>query len=189
MSDDRNGAAGDRSPAASHSADPFDRSAPPLFSARLWPHRSMTPRGYRWFMATLAAGLAVPLLGVWGTPVALFLAPFLLGALGLVWLALRASYRSARVTEEIRIWPDLVAVRRREPHGRLLRWAANPYWVRLQLTDTPSVERYLTLRGSGRTIELGAFLTPEERVTLAADLRAALLRAASLGGPGAGDPA
>ncbi|MFN3614321.1 MAG: DUF2244 domain-containing protein, partial [Rubrimonas sp.] len=135
----------------------------PLFSVSLWPHRSMPRRGFRWFMGLLAAGLSIPLIAVWGTPVALFLTPFLLGALALVWVMIEANYRAGRLVEELRLWPDAIAVERREPRGRVLRWAANPYWVTVAVRDTPTVEKYLTLAGGGRTIELGAFLTPEER--------------------------
>jgi len=45
------------------------------------------------------------------------------------------------------------------------------------VADTPRIPRYLTLRGGGRTIELGAFLTAEEREALAAEIDAALRRA------------
>lgn len=159
--------------------DPFGRSDPPLYAVDLWPHRSMTRSGFRWFMVALAAGLAIPLAAVWGTPVAPFLTPFLIAALVMAWLALRASNRSGRLVERLRLWPDAVAVERRDPRGRVLRWAANPYWVTVALTDTPAVASYLTLKGAGRTIELGAFLTPEERVRLAAELRSALARAAA----------
>lgn len=164
--------AGERSP-----ADPFLRADPPLYAVALWPHRSMTRAGFRGFLAALAGGLAIPLLAVWGTPVAWFLAPFLLGALALVWSLVRVNDRARRLTEELRLWPDEIAVERREPGGRVLRWRANPYWVRLALTDTPRTPRYLTLSGGGRTIELGAFLTPQEREALAASLGDALGRA------------
>jgi uncharacterized membrane protein len=164
--------AGDASP-----ADPFLRTDPPLYAVTLWPHRSMTRAGFRGFMAALAGGLCIPLVASWGTPVAWFLAPFLLASLALVWAFLRLNDRARRLTEELRLWPDLIAVERREPGGRVLRWRANPFWVRLDVRDTPSVPRYLTLAGGGRTIELGAFLTPDEREALAAALRAALGRA------------
>lgn len=182
VTEDETDAAGGRPPAVASGADPFARTDPPLHAVRVWPHRSMSRRGHRWFLGLLAAGLAIPVLGVWGTPVAWFLSPFLLGALGLAWLALAASMRAGRLVEEVRVWPDLIAVERREPGGRVRRWSANPYWVRLELTDTPTMARYLTLGGGGgRTIELGAFLTPEERVALADDLRDALRRAVAAG--------
>ena len=56
------------------------------------------------------------------------------------------------------------------------RWHANPFWVRLRLLDDARVEKYLTLQGNGREIELGAFLSPGERETLYDALRAALAR-------------
>lgn len=177
MSDSDNTAAGGEIPAVFNGLDPFGRSDPPLFTVSLWPHRSMTRRGFRWFLGLLAAGLSIPLVSVWGTPVALFLTPFLLAALAFAWVMIELNYRAGRLVEELRIWPDAIAVERREPRGRVLRWAANPYWVTVGLNDTPTIEKYLTLTGGGRTIELGAFLTPEERVDLAGGLRDALRRA------------
>ena len=46
----------------------------------------------------------------------------------------------------------------------------------MRLRDTPRVEKYLTLRGNGREIELGAFLTPGERAALYREIRDALAR-------------
>jgi uncharacterized membrane protein len=183
MADTPADAAGDASPAARvpgalpPGADPFARADAPLYAVTLWPHRSLTQRGLWRVLGLLAAGLALPLLSVWGTPVAWALSPFLLGALALLWWALSRNLREGRLRETLRLWPDAIAVERREPRGAVRRWAANPHWVAVEVADTPTVPRYLTLRGAGRTIELGAFLAPEERERLAADLRAALGRA------------
>jgi uncharacterized membrane protein len=38
------------------------------------------------------------------------------------------------------------------------------------------VENYLTLRGAGREVEIGRFLTPEERVSLHEELELALAK-------------
>ena len=174
-------AAGGLSPAASAcpggAADPFVRADPPLYAVTVWPHRSLDARGMRRFLGVLAAGFALPLLAVWGTPVVWALAPFPLAALGLTWVTLSISRRQGLLVEELRLWPDAIAVERREPRGRVLRWSANPYWVTVAVADTPRIPRYLTLRGGGRTIELGAFLTAEEREALAAEIDAALRRA------------
>jgi uncharacterized membrane protein len=48
--------------------------------------------------------------------------------------------------------------------------------VRIRLREDAAIEKYLTLEGNGREIELGAFLSPWERETLYADLGAALSR-------------
>ncbi|MFP4634494.1 MAG: sodium-translocating pyrophosphatase, partial [Nitriliruptoraceae bacterium] len=48
-------AAGAASPAAVASGDPFARSEAPLYQVTIWPHRSMSRRGFRWLMGGLAA--------------------------------------------------------------------------------------------------------------------------------------
>jgi uncharacterized membrane protein len=160
--------------------DPFARTDPPVWQVALWPHRSMTPSGFRWFIGLLAAGLCVPMVAAWGTPAAAGLAPFLLAALALAWWMLRLNdRRRARCGETLRLWPDAIAVEHCGQDGRVRRWSANPYWVAVDLRTGRGIENYLTLTGAGRTIELGAFLAPQERVALAAELRAALAAAAS----------
>ncbi|TYO85247.1 DUF2244 domain-containing protein [Oceanicella actignis] len=153
------------------------RQDPPLYEARLWPNRSLSSRGFRWVMGGAAAMMALPFIPLAGTPVAAGLAPFALGALALLWLMIRRNYRDGRLTETLRLWPDVIEVERREPDGRVLRWSANPYWVKLRLHPEGRPENYLTLEGGGRVIELGAFLSPEERVALAAQIEDALARA------------
>ena len=142
----------------------------------LWPNRSLTRNSATWTLAIAAFGLALPLLSLGGTRVAWGLLPFLVGALYLLWWAIRRNVLDGRLTEELRLWPDLITVVRREPSGGTRCWHANPFWVRLRLFDDAHVEKYLTLEGNGREIELGAFLSPWERETLYDDLRTALAR-------------
>jgi len=161
--------------------DPFDRTDPPLLALTLWPNRSLSRRGFAWVIGIVAAGLAVPLVALAGRPAAWGLLPFLVFALVALYVAIERSYASGRLTETLRLWPDLVTVERREPGGAVRRWHAHPAWVRLRLIEEAGpVEQYLTLAGNGREIELGAFLSPEERVALHRDLEQALrpLRAA-----------
>ena len=124
-------------------------------------------------MGLTAAGLSLPLIALapMGPTLSLALAPYAAAALFSLWLAIKLTYISGRTTEELRLWPDAIAVERREPFGRVRRWSANPYWVDVDLDTRHKIERYLTLRGAGRRIELGAFLTPDEREELAGELR------------------
>ncbi len=161
---------------AAAAPDPFARSDPPLLALTLWPNRSLTRNGSSWLLGLVAAGLALPLAAVSDGRVAWGLLPFLLVAFVGLYLAIRRNYRDGRLSEELRLWPDLITVVRRDPRGRVRRWHANPFWVRLRLLDDARIEKYLTLQGNGREIELGAFLSPWERETLHADLSAALGR-------------
>jgi uncharacterized membrane protein len=74
--------------------------------------------------------------------------------------------------------PEQVELVRTNPRGAEQRWEANPYWVRVEMhrKDGP-VENYLTLSGSDRTVEIGAFLSPEERAALYGELQGAFARA------------
>ena len=59
-------------------------------------------------------------------------------------------------------------------------WEGNPYWTRVSLDiDNPKLKNYLTLTGKGRHIELGAFLSANERIELRDKIQNALAKANS----------
>lgn len=137
----------------------------------LWPYRSLPRRGMVWFLGATAAAIGLPLLGLIGSPVLWGLLPFLLATIAAIWWALEKSFRDAEIVEDLEITPDLLRLIRHGPKGKRQDWQANPYWVRLTLHATGGpVPQYLTLKGDGREVELGAFLTEAERRVLAAEL-------------------
>ncbi len=152
----------------------FERPDPPLLSLRIWPHRSLSRRGFVLVIGMVSLALTVPLAPFVGTSAFWGLFPFLLIAPVALYAALRRNYADARLSEELRLWPDLITVERRDPKGAVRRWHANPFWVQVRLLDDARIEKYLTLQGNGREIELGAFLSPPEREALYRDLRNAL---------------
>jgi uncharacterized membrane protein len=128
------------------------------------------------FVGGTAALMAVPLLAILGTPHLWALLPFPLLALAGIWAALRLSYRGADTVEELRLWPDRMRLTRREGSGERT-WEANPHWVRASLhPEGGPVPNYLTLTGAGRTVEIGAFLSEEERLALKPEIEGAIAR-------------
>ncbi|MHC0053188.1 DUF2244 domain-containing protein [Actibacterium sp. D379-3] len=164
----------DHSGASLHAA-----GAPPRAVLHLWPYRSLPRRGFVFFIAVTFALILLPLVAVLGTPILWGLLPFMLGALALLWLLLERSYKDGSVLEELRLWPDRVELTRHEPRGPDRHWYANPYWVSVRIHPKGGpVENYLTLKGGEREVEIGAFLTPEERLALHDALQQALADAA-----------
>ena len=149
--------------------------AAPLFDARLMPHRSLSPRGFRVLMGALVAascaiGTLFLTLGAW--PVVGY---FGLDVL-LVWLAFRASFRSGRGYERLRLTTAELAVARVIPGRPPRHWSFQPLWLQVEIDDPPRHDSPLILRSHGRTLAIGAFLTPEERLEVARALRQALAR-------------
>lgn len=143
----------------------------------LWPYRSLPRLGFVWFIGGTAALISLPLFAALGTVVLWGLLPFLGAAVAGIWWALSRSYRDGALTEALTLAPDRISLIRRAPDGSEQRWEANPYWVAVRLYPAGGrVPHYLTLKGEGREVELGAFLTEEERVALAEDLRQRLAR-------------
>lgn len=138
----------------------------PAYRATLWPHRSLPRKGFAFFILATYAMFLVPLFAVIGTKVMWGLLPFLLGALALIWYFLHRSYRSGELTEVLSIWSDKVELVRTNPDGSVQDWEANPHWVKVSLHPNGPVENYVTMRGNGREVEIGAFLSPEERLQL-----------------------
>ena len=139
---------------------------------RLWPHRSLPPQGFVVFFAITALLVAVPLLAVIGSPVLWALLPFVVATFAAMWWGLKRSWADGAVVEELRLWPARVTLSRRGPRGRVAQWEANPHWVEVRLHPKGGpVADYVTLRGAGREVEIGAFLSEEERRALYGELR------------------
>ena len=137
----------------------------------LWPHNSLTPRGFATFILITSLMLLLPLLAVLGSPILWGLLPFFVITVALTWYFLRRSNKDRTIRETLVMTASEVTLTRNNPKGPDQTWSANPYWVRLSLDDKNGpVEQYLTLSGDGREVELGAFLSVEERVALHDDL-------------------
>lgn len=154
-----------------------DRGQPRL-GIEIRAHNSLTPPGFVTFISITALLSLVPLMSVLGTPVLWGLLPFVLAMLSLIWLALKRSWRDGNLSEQFLIWDDHVELTHRPARGAPLTWAANPYWVRLELHRRGGrVPDYVTLANQDRMVEIGSFLSHPERLELH-DLLARELRPA-----------
>src|SRR5215471_2497335 len=153
---------------------PDGKASPVFFDAVLYPHRSLPPRGFLVLMLLLgavsfAAGVSFVLIGAW--PVFGY---FGLDVL-LVYLAFRASYRSAHMHEWVRLTEDTLTVERVSQRGERRRWQFQPFWLRVVLEEREETNR-LVLTSHGREVVIGGFLAPAERKSLAVALKNALHR-------------
>jgi uncharacterized membrane protein len=143
---------------------------PTIFEARSAPLNSMGDQGFRIVAGILLAGFTFTgtvftILGAW--PVLVFA-----GAETLLVIGMLALYRSqARSSAEIvTLASGQLTIRRRE--GRRREEARfDPFWARLRWEEG---RLFIAHRGAG--IEIGRFLTMEEREDLAQSLGEALRR-------------
>ena len=137
----------------------------------LWPYRSLPRRGMVWFIGITATLVSLPLLILVGSQLLWGIRPFICAAVAGVWWALERSYKDAEILEVLTLTATEATLTRTGPQGRRQDWQANPHWVRLTLHATSGpVPQYLTMKAGGREVELGAFLTPDERRVLAAEI-------------------
>lgn len=154
--------------------EPDGRNAPQV-ELHLWPYRSLSRRGFVWVIGTASMGFALPLLGLLGHPSLWLFLPILLGTVGLLWFFIDRSYRDGEILEVLKIWPDHITLTRDGPHGAHANWEANPYWVTVHMRpETGPVKNYITLKGNEREVEIGAFLSEDERPALYDELAQAL---------------
>lgn len=155
-------------------------TAPDEMRLHLWPHRSLPKSGFVGFMGATASLIAVPLIGLIGTPALWILLPFVAVALAVLWWALQRSYADGGIVEDLTLTPSRVTLVRHGPRGRRQAWDGNPHWLRVTLHATGGpVPNYLTLKAEGREVELGTFLTEAERISLRGELGQALSRPTS----------
>jgi uncharacterized membrane protein len=145
-----------------------------LFEARLVPHRSLTPAGFRILMAGVAAlglvwSLPFVFLGAW--PVAGFMGL----DVALIYFAFRANFRAARAYEDICVTPLELSLAKVTAAGARAEWRFHPAWVRLVRRDDEEFGLlHLALHSRGQTIEVAQFLGPGEKAGFASRLSKAL---------------
>ena len=143
----------------------------------VWPYNSLKPKGFVLFLGSTFVLISLPLFNVLGTTVFWGLLPFLLVAFMGVWFALRRSLNDRQVLEQLTLSQEEVALIRQDPTGEHKRWVCSPYWSKLKIYKTEGpVRNYITLTGNGREVELGAFLSEDERKTLYEELEQLLDR-------------
>jgi len=141
-----------------------------LFEAVSTPHRSLRPGAFLWLGAlcilwALGGGVLFFLMGAW--PVL----PFLGVETTLVLLLVLLQHQWAgRAREVISLTPDQIVMRRVDGRGRREEASLNPYWVQVEWSERAG----LALVQRNRRVEVGIFLSEEEKQDLAAALRRAL---------------
>jgi uncharacterized membrane protein len=146
-----------------------------FFERVLMPYRSLPPRGFNILMLVLAGisigvGTLFVSLGAW--PVCGFFGL----DVGLIYLAFRLSYRSARQRETLRLANDELTLERVGIRGDRRLWRFQPVWVRVIFEERPDESNRLALASHGQNLPIGTFLPPPVRREVATTLRDALAR-------------
>ena len=149
----------------------------PLFDARLNPHRSLGPTGFRNLMMAafaFSALVSLPfyLMGAW--PVVGFMGLDVLA----LYVAFRLNFRSARAYEELHLTSLELLFARVSMRGARREWRFNPSWVRFERVEHEEFgTQRLSLVSQGRSLEVGAFLGPDQKAELATQFSRALAQA------------
>ncbi|VAV94980.1 hypothetical protein MNBD_ALPHA05-1997 [hydrothermal vent metagenome] len=166
-------AAKGRASSSSGLEDIAGAEAPSLFDAVLYPNRSLPNAGFIAVMsivigANIVFGTFFYVIGAW--PV--------IGFCGLdiflVWLAFKLSYRQGRLCERVRVTDEEMWVARVLPSGHETRWRLQPFWTRVEIDIPVRHESQVRVTSKGKTLILGAFLSPPERGRFAQALSNAL---------------
>lgn len=148
-------------------------SSPLRFDAFLHPHRSLSVPAFWILMGALitisliiggvflAAG-AWPVFGLYGVDILI------------VYLAFRKNYRSAMVYEKVRLSDDRLVVEKGDRQGVQQVWECQPFWLRVTIDNPGQHNNQIRLSSHGRSVTVGSFLSPEERLDFAAALDRAL---------------
>lgn len=138
----------------------------------LWAHNALPPK---WLGITVLGalfGLCIPLFMVIGTIVFWGLLPFLIGTAAALWVGLERNQKQRSMQETLWFDDEHVTLRHITAQGDPLEWECNRYWAQVNIYDKNGPTRdYVTLRGAGREVQIGAFLTDDERKALYRDLR------------------
>lgn len=139
---------------------------PAIFDLEMRPSRSLDRRSF-WLMIAgvslifLLMGVRFLMLGAWP------ILPFMLADIALLAWAMRASYRSGRASEHLRLDSEGLEFIRIAAHGQARRTRLEPWLARVELEELGEAENRLWLRAGDRRLRLGSFLSPAERAAIA----------------------
>jgi uncharacterized membrane protein len=155
--------------------DPSAQHPRPFFERVLLPHRSLPSRNFHLLigllaLVSLAVGIGFVAVGAW--PVIGFFGL----DVGLIYLAFRLNYRTARQSETLRLADDVFSVERVGVRGECCNWRFQPFWVKVVLEERPDTSNRLLVASHGRSLVIGDFVPPATRRELAVTLRDALTR-------------
>ena len=148
----------------------------------IWPHRSLSPKGFAIVIGVLAGflfliGLGFFLAGAW--PVIGFLGLELL----VVWGAFKLNYRAARHRETIHTTTEELMVESQTPAGKRAQKSFPIGWLRVSLSPSESPvmksrdQQKVILSSHGEKAEIGKYLHPAEKAGLSRELGAMIDRA------------
>ncbi|MFK7762361.1 MAG: DUF2244 domain-containing protein [Roseobacter sp.] len=138
----------------------------------LWPHNSLPPQGLVAFVLATFVMILIPVITLLGSPVLWGLLPFAMLAVWGVFYALQRNRQARQIREVLTIDTEVAQLTRTEPSGAVKEWDCNRYWITITKYDEDGpIPHYVTLKGMGREVEIGAFLSEEERVSLYEDLQ------------------
>ena len=153
---------------------------PTFLRMRLVPNRSLDSYGTKVVFALIACGFLLPIIPFIGSPIGTTLTIFSGLTFYLFLTLLQKNFQQGNTFEEILILKNKIIVVHKEKNKEQKTWEGNPYWTRVHLDfNNPKLKNYLTLTGKGRHIELGAFLSPDERAELRDKIQNALAKAKS----------
>jgi uncharacterized membrane protein len=148
-----------------------------VFQARLSPYRSLGAKGH-----ALLFGCVIGVTFMISVPFYLLGALPVVGFFGLdvllLWIAFRVSNNRAKAYEELVLTHIALLFRRVTWRGRQSEWTFNPLWVKLAKEEHAEfgTQRIALVEGK-RSVEMGAFLGPEEKADFASALKQALATA------------
>lgn len=96
--------------------------------------------------------------------------------MAILYFALRHNFASARIWERLILSEKTLTVTKGGPAAKPGHWVLQPQWLTVDMADPPRHESQLCLSSGGRTLIVGRFLTPRERLEVAQALRDSLRR-------------
>ena len=137
-----------------------------IITITLWPYRSLSRRGYLYLMMGFIGlifilSLLFYSLGAW--PVIGFLGV----EIGLVWLVFRKNYNAGRNFEKISITPEATSIEKVSWRGDKHHFNITSPWIKASCIKGDGRSDKLILRYHSEYLEIGSFLPPKEKSSLA----------------------